>query len=178
MAASAFTTTLDSSTGAFTYGYDAMGRRISKTSVTASSTSSEYVIYESSVIAAAPDQWQVAELAGGTTVTTPGPDPVSTYSATRRQFLWGLRYPDGLIFRNRGDASGTTTPPTTLTETIYALHDYLHVVALTDTSGAVLSRATYYAYGYPNQSSDYDWEFLFDGSLWDSDSRMHLMRYR
>ena len=93
-----------------------------------------------------------------------------------RQFVWGLRYIDDLILRDRG------------AERFYALQDpNWNVTAICDAAGAVHERYNFAAYGQPTfrnaafallASSAYDWETLFGGYRWDSDSRSYLSRSR
>ena len=63
-----------------------------------------------------------------------------------RQYVWGLRYIDELICRDR-DTDGNGT----LDERLYALQDAnWNVVALTDAAGTVRERYAYDAYGTPS----------------------------
>ena len=98
-----------------------------------------------------------------------------------RQYVWGLRYIDDLVLRDRdtdGDGDGT------LDERLYALQDAnWNVVALTDTAGNVQERYAYDAYGTPSvldggftprAASQYDWETLFCGYRNDAAGLYHV----
>ena len=64
-------------------------------------------------------------------------------STAERQFVWGVRYVDELVLRDRD-----TTGNGTLDERLYALQDAnYNVTAITDASGAVVQRFGYEAYG-------------------------------
>jgi RHS repeat-associated protein len=91
--------------------------------------------------------------------------------------VWGLRYIDECILR---DKSGGAR--------LYALQDAnWNVDALVDTSGAVVERFSYSAYGVPaflnpnftaKAGSDYAWEVLYAGYKWDRESGMYQVRFR
>src|SRR5690606_21594962 len=101
------------------YEYDGLNRRTTKT--TASETRHAYFS----------DRWQVLE------------ERVDSSTDAERQFLWGLRYVDDLVLRDR-DTDGNGT----LDERLYALSDALfNVVALTDDTGGVKERFAYQPYG-------------------------------
>lgn len=130
------------------------------------------------------DQWQLLDASGYTTSSS-SPEPVS--DSYRKNFMWGLRYPDDLLRRDRASSSGTTTPPIILTEHLYALHDYLNVTAIWDPStGNVVQRFGYDGYGKPRvldasfapTTDSYDWEFRFNAARYDPDSGLYLMRNR
>ncbi|MBI3861131.1 MAG: hypothetical protein HY290_04465, partial [Planctomycetia bacterium] len=105
--------------------------------------------------------WQVLEERTGTS------------STAERHFVWGLRYIDDLVVRDRD-----TTGDGTLDEHLYALQDpNWNVAGLSDSSGTVQERYAYDAYGMPtfltpawgNRSdSSYKWETLFAGYRFDS----------
>ena len=62
-----------------------------------------------------------------------------------RQYVWGLRYIDDLVLRDRDTTGGGM-----LDERLYALQDAnWNVVALADNSGGIVERSTYTAYGQP-----------------------------
>ena len=83
-----------------------------------------------------------------------------------RQFVWGLRYIDDCVLRDR-----TTTG--TLNERLYAMQDAnWNVVAICNTSASVLERYAYTAYGVvqflngsftplSGNASAYEWETLY-----------------
>ncbi len=80
------------------------------------------------------NQWQVIEQRQGATPDT---------APAERQFIWGQRYIDDLILRDRD-----TTADTTLDERLYALQDAnWNVVALVHPTGDPLERYVYSAYG-------------------------------
>jgi RHS repeat-associated protein len=115
------------------------------------------------------DQWQTLE------------ERVDASTSADRQFVWGERYVDDLVLRDRS-AGGS------LNERLYALQDALFsVVALTNTSGAVQERFAYQPYGQsealnPNFSAysgtDYEWESRFTGRQLDLDTRLQINRMR
>jgi len=110
-----------------------------------------------------------------------GSDPVT--ADAERQFVWGLRYIDDLIRRER-DTNADGTPD----ERLYALQDpNWNVVAIADTSGDVQERFAYSAYGVPSVltpdfgsrlSSNFDWEVLYSGYAWSKELEMYLVRNR
>ncbi|HLA85370.1 MAG TPA: RHS repeat-associated core domain-containing protein, partial [Thermoguttaceae bacterium] len=104
---------------------------------------------------------------------------ISSYADIR--YVWGLRYVDELVLRQRDtDADGT------LDETLYALQDAnFNVVALAEPDGDVVERFTYNAYGQATQldpdftaygGEDYLWDYLYTGRPVDRESG--LMYYR
>jgi len=107
--------------------------------------------------------WQVLEERLGT-------DPIS--AGAERQFVWGLRYIDDLVRRDRD-----TNADGTLDERLYALQDpNWNVVAIADTAGDVQERFAYSAYGVPlvlgpafgsRQDSSFVWERLYAGYQYD-----------
>ncbi len=114
------------------------------------------------------DQWQVLE------------ERVDDDDDANRQFVWGLRYVDDLVLRDRS-VSGS------LDERLYALQDAnWNVVALCDTAGAVEQRVAYTPYGVPEflaedfyaDSDHHDWETLFTGQRFDAASGLYLYRMR
>ena len=100
-----------------------------------------------------------------------------------RQFVWGLRYIDDLVLRDRDtDANGT------LDERLYALQDpNWNVVALAETDGDIAERYTYDAYGKPTvltpafasrASSNYAWDTLYAGYRYDAETGDYHVRNR
>ncbi len=139
--------------GVATYSYDGLNRRTQK-------TISGIVrdLYYSNM-------WQVLE------------ERVGGATTADRQFVWGQRYIDDLVLRDR------------TTERLYALQDAnWNVTSVVNTSGAVQERYTYTAYGLPTflnpdftvraGGSAYAWETLYCGYRWDSESSLYLARYR
>jgi len=115
--------------------------------------------------------WQVVE------------ERIDPSTNANRQFVWGLRYLDDLLLRDR-DTTGTGT----VNERFYALQDpNWNVTALADITGTVQERYAYDAYGVPavltpsfgaRGSSLYDWETRYTGYRWDSDSQLYQVRSR
>jgi RHS repeat-associated protein len=147
------------------YTYDARGYRIRKDSYTDGTlTEARHFYYTPG--------WQVVE------------ERVGTSTSAERQFVWGLRYIDDLVLRDR-DTDGNGT----LDERRYSLQDgNWNTIALTSTSGTVTERFSYDAYGVPTfltgagtvqASSATGWETLYAGYRWDGDpSRMYYVRNR
>jgi RHS repeat-associated protein len=99
-----------------------------------------------------------------------------------KQYVWGLRYVDDLIQRQRD-----TTGNGTLDETLYAISDrQFNVVALTDPSQVVVQRMTYEPYGkatfltgaYGSSTNTKDWEQLFQGLRLDLETGLICNRSR
>jgi RHS repeat-associated protein len=99
-----------------------------------------------------------------------------------RQFVWGLRHIDDLVLRDRDTGSDGT-----LDERLYALHDAMHVTAVTNTAGAVQERYGYDGFGKPRfmdasfgarSTSSYDWETLFDAYRFDTETSLYHVRFR
>lgn len=121
-------------------------------------------------------QWQVLEERLGTS-----PDSASA----ERQFVWGQRYIDDLVLRDRSPTNNAT-----LSERLYALQDAnWNVVAVTDDGGDVQERYRYSAYGTPTflqpdftprspDESDVDWETLYCGYRWDAETGLYQVRWR
>ena len=140
------------------YRYDGLNRRITKT---VGGTTRRY--YYS-------DQWQVVE------------ERFDAETAAERQFVWGLRYLDDLVLRDRDvdhDAS--------MDERLYVLSDYFNPTAIADEDGEVLERYGYDAFGLsrvmdadfdPRSSSDYDWETRYGAYRYDSETGFYQVRYR
>ncbi|MBN8625784.1 MAG: hypothetical protein J0M17_09870 [Planctomycetes bacterium] len=168
--ASSFTATYDAwnrlvgLSGGNSYAYDALNRR---TEQVAGGVTRHYY-YSTS--------WQVLEERLGTS-----PDA----AAAERQFVWGQRYIDDLVLRDR-----SPTNDGTLSERLYALQDAnWNVVAVADTDGAVQERYRYSAYGTPTflqadftprspNQSGYDWETLYAGYRFDKASGLYQVRFR
>ena len=142
-----------------TYAYDGLHRRVTKTV----DSTVRHFYYTSS--------WQAIE------------ERVDSSTSPDRQFLWGPRYIDHLILRDRDtDANGT------LDERLYTLQDdNWNVTTLTDSNGDPVERYIYDAYGTPavltgtfgsRTASDYDWEYHFTGRRWDSETGLYYYRNR
>jgi RHS repeat-associated protein len=132
--------------------YDALGRRVRETR---GSTTTD--LYYS-------DQWQVLEERVGSDV--------------KLSYVWSPVYVDAMIARDR-DTDGNGS----LDERLYVLHDAnFNVVALVDTSGAVVERFAYDAFGVffvltpswaSRSSSNYAWIYLHQGGRWDADGGVY-----
>jgi RHS repeat-associated protein len=140
------------------YQYDGLTRRTTKTI----GTDVRHFYYS--------DQWQILEERLGSTV--------------QRQFVWGQRYVDDLVLRDRKTGSSSS-----YNERIYVLHDYFHPTTLMDDSGTILERIGYDAYGTSRlmnanfgtsspAPTDYEWETRFAGYRWDSESALYQVRNR
>jgi RHS repeat-associated protein len=109
-------------------------------------------------------------------------DPESHISD--RQYVWGLRYIDDCVLRDRDtDANGT------LNERLYALQDAnWNVVALADAGGTMQERYSYTAYGKcefrdpstfaSRPSSLFDWTALYTGRELDVETGLYYYRAR
>ena len=147
-----------------TNAYDGLRRRTIKQAYTSGTLSETRHLYYSSA-------WQVLE------------ERVGTSTNAQRQFVWGLRYIDNLVLRDRDTTGGGT-----LNERLYALQDpNWNVVGLSDSSGNTQERYSYDAYGMPTfltaafgsrSSSSYAWETLFAGYRYDADTGLYLARNR
>lgn len=144
--------------------YDGLRRRILKKTYSAGVLSETRHLYYSAA-------WQTLEERTGTSTTAD------------RQFVWGLRYLDDLILRDRDpNADGT------LDERLYALQDpNWNVIAFTDVNGDAQERYAYDAYGTPivltatfggRSSSSYAWETAYAGYPWDATTSLYLVRNR
>jgi hypothetical protein len=134
------------------YRYDGRNYQIVRTSVSGSTNDTGHFYYS--------DQWQLLQQSG----VGGGP--------AQRQFVWGSRYIDDLVLRDRD-----TTGDGTLDERLYALRDAnWNVTALSDPTGDVVERYQYSAYGQPAfltgafaglVASFYELETLYCGYRWD-----------
>jgi len=159
------------------YRYDGLTRRLSKQSVEGGVPTLRHFYYSA--------EWQVLEERTGTQ-TTP-----------ERQFVWGLRYIDDLVLRDRkpaGSSSSSTSSSSSssgsasiLTERLYATHDQWHVTGVLSPTGTVLERYAYKAFGesvvltgaYASRAaSAYDWETRFGAYRYDRESNICQVRHR
>jgi RHS repeat-associated protein len=146
-------------TGTATFGYDGLHRR---TILTPTGGPARYFVNSS--------QWQVLEEYLSTNTAVPD-----------RQYVWGIRYIDDLVLRDRNITGGTL-------ERRYALQDAnWNVVAICDTSGAVQERYAYTAYGVcqfldsgfaPLTGGAFDWTVLYTGRALDDVSGLYYYRMR
>ena len=147
--------------------YDGLNRRIIRKSYDSSGTLTETRCFFYS------DQWQILEERLATTPTVPD-----------RQFVWGIRYIDDCVLRDRS-VNGT------LDERRYALQDAnWNVVALYDPiAAAIVERYAYTPYGVvqfldasfapiTGNVSAYGWETLYSGYCYDGVTGNYNVRYR
>jgi RHS repeat-associated protein len=144
--------------------YDGLRRRTVRNSYTSGTLSETRHYFYSSA-------WQVLE------------ERVGTSTTAERQYVWGLRYIDDLILRDRD-----TTGNGTLDEELYALQDpNWNVVALVDSNSNLQERYSYDAYGIPTvltpafgsrSNSSIAWETLYAGYRWDSATGLYIVRHR
>ena len=135
-----------------TYRYDGLNRRITKT---VGDEDPRHFYYT--------DKWQIIE------------ERVNTSTSADRQFVWGIRYIDDLVLRDKG------------TERLYAIQDYFQPTAVMDASGAVLERYGYEAFGTSRVMTDsygsrttssYEWETRFGAYRWDAETGLYQVRYQ
>jgi RHS repeat-associated protein len=109
---------------------------------------------------------------------------VDSATTASRSYLWGERpgHRDELVLRDR-DTDGNGT----LDERLYATMDYFNGSAILNTSGAVLERYAYSAFGVrrimaadfsPRTSSSYAWDFGFQGQFRDVETGWYNYGYR
>ncbi len=168
------------------YNYDALGRRVEKETYSGGSLTEIRHYYYS-------NQWQVLEehvqsnyYSGSSSSSLQPPAP-------SLQYVWGLRYVDDLICRDRDADSNPATgnygkTGSGLEERLYALQDpNWNVVAIANTSGVIQERYTYTAYGKPTfltatfgsrASSLYSWTDLFTGRQYDVETGFLYSRWR
>ena len=118
-----------------------------------------------------PSKWQVVE------------ERVDSSSDAERQFVWGPRYIDDIVERDR-DTDGNGT----LDERLYGTQDpNWNLVSIVDTIGAVVERFSYAAYGYshvltagfaPRSTSSFDWEIRQGGYRHDLGADLYHVRNR
>ncbi len=106
-----------------------------------------------------------------------------TATTAERQYVWGLRYIDDVVLRDRD-----TTANGTLDERFYPTQDAnWNVTALVDATGTVQERYAYTSYGVPiyltptfgaRTTSSYDWQTLFASYRYDPALELFAVRYR
>jgi RHS repeat-associated protein len=133
------------------YAYDGLTRRIAKTV----SGEVRHGYFTS--------QWQLVE------------ERTDANTAADRQFVWGTRYIDDLVLRDKG------------TERLYATHDQWHVTSVLDAAGVAQERYTYSAFGVSTVWSGtfagrtislFGWETRYGAYRWDAETGLYCVRYR
>jgi RHS repeat-associated protein len=144
--------------------YDGRNRRAVKKSYSGGALTETRHLYHS-------EDWQVIE------------ERVEAAMGANRQWVWGLRYLDDLVLRDRdNDLDGS------LEERLYCLQvGSWNVTAIADEAGEVQERYLYDAYGtrviltaafLPTTSSGFGWETSFGGYRFDSSSGLYSVRNR
>jgi RHS repeat-associated protein len=148
------------------YQYDGVNRQTIQWSYTSGSLSETREYFYTT-----PSKWQVVE------------ERVNGASTPERQFVWGLRYVDDLVLRERDtDDAGV------LDESLYALQDdNWNVTAIIDATGDVQERYAYSPFGAPvflsgtfgsRAESSFDWKYLFTGRRFDAEIGLYDFRQR
>jgi hypothetical protein len=147
--------------------YDGLRRRTIRKSYTAGVLSETRHYYYTA-------RWQIVEERLGTT-----PDSATA----NRRYVWGLRYIDDLILRDRDTTGGGT-----LNERLYGIQDpNWNMIALANTTGDIQERYAYSAYGMPSvltpafasrASSSFAWEHSFCAYYLDSGTALLAVRFR
>ena len=161
---------LDDTATVATYAYDGRNFRIARTAGGAT----RHYYYTSG--------WQVVE------------ERIGSATTADRQLVWGLRYIDDLVLRDRNadTDAGTGTLGSSgsgLEERLYGLQDAnWNVVAIAGTDGAIQERYAYTAYGRPviltagfstpSTSSSYGWDALYAGRQYDEEIGLYQYRNR
>ena len=148
------------------YEYDGAKRRAIKETYSGGALDETRHLYYTE-----PSRWQVVE------------ERVDASSNPDRQFVWGLRYIDDMVLRDRD-----TTGDGSLDERLYGLQDAnWNLTSIADITGTVQERYLFSAYGIPlfldssfnnRASSSYAWETLFAGYRWDGESNLFQIRNR
>jgi RHS repeat-associated protein len=148
------------------YQYDGANRRTIQWSYSTGAFSETRDFYYTT-----PSQWQVVE------------ERINGASTPERQFVWGLRYVDDLVLRDRD-----TDDDGVLDERLYALQDdNWNVTAIIDASGDVEERYAYSPFGVPlfltnifdpRAESSFDWQALFTGRRLDPETGLYDFRNR
>ncbi len=147
------------------YQYDGAKRRVVQKSYVSGTLNETRHLYYTE-----PGKWQVVE------------ERVGTSTSANRQFVWGLRYIDDLILRDR-DTDGNGT----LDERLYSLQDAnWNVTGLVNSSGVMQQRFVYTAYGLPvflnssftSGSNTVGWEVLYAGYRFETTTSLMHVRHR
>jgi len=156
---------VDGSNTVSEYAYDGAKRRVVQKSYVSGTLNETRHLYYTE-----PSRWQVVE------------ERVGSSTSANRQFVWGLRYIDDLIRRDR-DTDGNGT----LDERLYSLQDAnWNMTGLVSTSGAMQQRFSYTAYGLPvflkssftNGSNTAGWEVLYAGYRFEAATSLMHVRHR
>ncbi|MCB1202877.1 MAG: RHS repeat-associated core domain-containing protein [Verrucomicrobiae bacterium] len=142
------------------YSYDGLSRRITRT------------VDEVTTHTYWGDRWKPME------------ERVGSATSAARSYLWGERpgHRDELVLRDR-DTDGNGT----LDERLYATMDYFNGISVLNTSGTVLERYAYSAFGVrrimasdfsPRPTSGYAWDFGFQGQFRDGETGWYNYGYR
>ena len=148
------------------YEYDGIKRRMIQKVYSGGSLSETRHLYYTK-----PSQWQLIE------------ERVDSSTAANKQFVWGLRYQDDLVLRDRD-----TTSDGILDERLYGLQDAnWNVTSIIDILGVVQERFNYNTYGkttfldstFNSQSSSvFEWEILYCGYHWETSTELFHVRNR
>jgi RHS repeat-associated protein len=148
------------------YEYDGAKRRIVKEAYVFGQLDETRHFYSTE-----PRRWQVLE------------ERLGTSNNADRQFVWGVRYVDDLILRDRDSNADST-----LDERLYGIQDAnWNVTSIADAGASVQERYGYEAYGTasistnafdPRDSSAYQWEITLAGYRWDPLVVVHHVRNR
>lgn len=144
------------------YNYDGLHRRITKQTTGPALEPLRAYLYD--------DRWQVVE------------ERTGEDSAIQRQFTWGIKGLDDLVFRDEYDAGEQT-------RRLWSINDGKNVTAIVDDEGAaIVQRYTYRSFGFaevlqanyaPLTGEDsIGWETLFCGYRWDWETGLYQVRYR
>jgi RHS repeat-associated protein len=147
-----------------TYSYDGFHRRQLSNTYTAGAISETRHTFFS-------NQWQVLE------------ERLGVSSSAERQFVWGFRFTDDLVLRDR-DANATGV----LSQRIYTLQDAnTNVTALATVAGLIVERYCYSAYGLATvlsgdfaerDATEYSWEHCYACYRLDLHSGLYDVRSR
>jgi RHS repeat-associated protein len=139
------------------YRYDGKTRRVTK-----ETDATRHYYYS--------DQWQILE------------ERIDDETTADRQFVWGQRYLDDLVLRDRDvDRDGS------LDERLYVLSDFFNPTAIADEDGVVVERYGYNAFGLsrvmdadfePRSASDFDWETRYGAYRYDAETGFYQVRFR
>ena len=147
------------------YQYDGAKRRVVQKSYVSGTLNETRHLYYTE-----PSKWQVLE------------ERVGTSTSANRHFVWGLRYIDDLILRDR-DTDGNGT----LDERLCSLQDAnWNVTGLVNTFGVMQQRFNYDAYGTPefltssfgSSTNTKDFEVLYAGYRFEDTTTLFQVRNR